>query len=613
WLSCSEIDIWVAAFERVWDPDFVFDSPEDELRVVIGLFVASAHKSSFHEKQSKTLNDYIDSLQDLIDANNDPTLTLTAGELIIDHLYIRGEHERGLLVESQIVQSVDITKSNPKRTAFFLAEAALIIHHSGVHLKQPTLVRKADQYRKQALLIAERFELLTVRILLAHVEANAAMQHGNLELAGQVLDRANLLLLPSMSWQLAWQTARQARLQLLLGRPSQALDFARKAIEFSLKAHQPGHYFAYFYNIAANCAAWLERYDEANEFNQTAIATATTAEKRIYLLASKMFHALHALKEDPDKANEQIRQFFLALHQQQPPIFGGLMLPQLARLCGEALKRDIELDIAKELIRRRKLAPPPEAPVNWPWPLRINALGEFSVTVADVPLTFEGKGQKKPLELLKLLVSFQGTTLEHVGPTVQRILDELWPDIDARDPQGSFEIALHRLRKLLSIENVIVMAEGRVSLNRQLAWWDVAAFETLAHSDLFSDSLAATKLYAGPLLRSTAFAWVAAPRERLAATYTRLIDRCAQQLESNKDYQGAIRLYEEALQQDNLIEPFYRGLMRSHLAIGESNEALRAYRRCRDLLSVVLGTKPTADTEAMKARIAAGMIHEGRR
>ncbi|MEO8385798.1 MAG: hypothetical protein ABI583_11185, partial [Betaproteobacteria bacterium] len=48
WLSCSEIDHWVNAFESVWDPDFMFDSPEDELRVVIGMFVATAHRSSFH-------------------------------------------------------------------------------------------------------------------------------------------------------------------------------------------------------------------------------------------------------------------------------------------------------------------------------------------------------------------------------------------------------------------------------------------------------------------------------------------------------------------------------------------------------------------------------------
>ncbi len=609
-LSYSEIDHWVSAFESVWDPDFIFDSPEDELRVVIGMFVAAAHRSSFHEAQSKKLSDYIDNLQNLIAANSDPTLTLTAGELILDYLSLRREYERGLLVESQIEKRVDVTKSNPKRTAFFLAGAADFIQSCGMQLKRPNLVRKADQYRKQALLIVERFDLLTVRILLAHTEASAALQAGNVELAGQILDSAELLLLPSMSWQRATQMGRQARLQLLLGRPLQALDYAQNAIEFARSAHQPAHFYSYFYYIAANCMAWLERYDDVTEFNQTAIAMATTAEKGVYLLASKMFDALRALKEVPDKASEPIRQFFLALHQEQGPNFGGHMRPQLARLCSEALKRGIEPEITKELIRRRKLVPPSLAPANWPWPLRIDALGEFSVTVADAALTFEGKGQKKPLELLKLLVSLQGTTQDHAGPTVQRILDELWPDVDARDPQGSFEIALHRLRKLLGVENVIVMAEGRVSLNRELAWWDVAAFETLARSELFSDALKATRLYAGPLLRSAAFAWVAAPRERLAAMYTLLIERCAHQLESNKDYQGAIRLYERALQQDNLIEPFYRGLMRSHMAMGESNEALRVYRRCRDLLSVVLGTKPTADTEALKTCIAAGWIGE---
>jgi DNA-binding SARP family transcriptional activator len=74
-------------------------------------------------------------------------------------------------------------------------------------------------------------------------------------------------------------------------------------------------------------------------------------------------------------------------------------------------------------------------------------------------------------------------------------------------------------------------------------------------------------------------------------------------LEDGGDYKAAIALYESALQQDNLIEPFYRGLMRCHHALGETTEALRMYRRCRELFSIVLSTAPAPETELLRAKL----------
>ena len=61
----------------------------------------------------------------------------------------------------------------------------------------------------------------------------------------------------------------------------------------------------------------------------------------------------------------------------------------------------------------------------------------------------------------------------------------------------------------------------------------------------------------------------------------------------------AIAIYERGLEQDNLAEEFYRGVMRCHLAQGDAAAALRAYRRCRELLSIVLGVQPSPQTQAL--------------
>jgi DNA-binding SARP family transcriptional activator len=65
-----------------------------------------------------------------------------------------------------------------------------------------------------------------------------------------------------------------------------------------------------------------------------------------------------------------------------------------------------------------------------------------------------------------------------------------------------------------------------------------------------------------------------------------------------------LALYEAALAQDPLAENLYRGAIRCHLAAGRSGDALRAYRRCREQLSLVLGVSPSAATSKLVARIA---------
>jgi DNA-binding SARP family transcriptional activator len=46
--------------------------------------------------------------------------------------------------------------------------------------------------------------------------------------------------------------------------------------------------------------------------------------------------------------------------------------------------------------------------------------------------------------------------------------------------------------------------------------------------------------------------------------------------------------------------------MRSLAATGDHAEALNAFRRCRELLSIVLGIKPSAETDRLHREIVAG-------
>ena len=77
-------------------------------------------------------------------------------------------------------------------------------------------------------------------------------------------------------------------------------------------------------------------------------------------------------------------------------------------------------------------------------------------------------------------------------------------------------------------------------------------------------------------------------------------------MERAGELEQALILYEAALSQDPLAEHLYQGAIRCHLAAGRAADALRAYRRCREQLSIVLGVPPSAATSKLVARISAG-------
>ena len=97
--------------------------------------------------------------------------------------------------------------------------------------------------------------------------------------------------------------------------------------------------------------------------------------------------------------------------------------------------------------------------------------------------------------------------------------------------------------------------------------------------------------------------WAARARDALRARFVRTLTHLGEALEQQGAWTEAAELYRRALEADNLAEPLYRGLMRSLMAMGEEAEALNVFRRCRELLSIVLGMTPAPATERLHQQI----------
>jgi LuxR family transcriptional regulator, maltose regulon positive regulatory protein len=198
-----------------------------------------------------------------------------------------------------------------------------------------------------------------------------------------------------------------------------------------------------------------------------------------------------------------------------------------------------------------------------------------------------------------------------VGVNATTLTELLWPESEGDAAQRVFHTSLHRLRKLLGDESAIVLEDGKLSFNVALCWSDVTAFESVAkqveavcgNQDTTADGLVKfaerlMDLYRGPLLaQEDDKPWLPGPRDRLRSLFRRLVSRVGQGLESQSDFEAAISIYRKALERDNLSEEIYRRLMDCHQRRGEYAEGLNVYRRCRELLSVVLGVRPSQQTQ----------------
>jgi len=282
----------------------------------------------------------------------------------------------------------------------------------------------------------------------------------------------------------------------------------------------------------------------------------------------------------------------------------------LSRIFAEALEAGIEVDYVRGLIRRYDLAPVSEALERWPWPVKIYTLGSFSVLRDDAPLQLTGKPHVKPLELLKALVATGGREA-----SAAYLAELLWPDAEGDAGFRAFETTLHRLRKLLGHDAALNLEDGKLSLDPLLCWVDAWAFEREVsegeHLPEMQESRAAlaavSGLYRGHfLVHEPQRPWMLPYRERLRAKLARHVRRVGEHWQAERRWDEAAAIYERAIELDSLAEEFYRQLMLCQRELGESAEALNTYRRCRDMLSIVLGVQPCAETQALYRSLREG-------
>lgn len=430
-----------------------------------------------------------------------------------------------------------------------------------------------------------------------------ATSSGDVARAQQALRRLRELLNPRRRLEVCQAGVFAANVALLEGRSADALAMVERALcEFSSMGAP--------FMIAVTqlqCAELLVlegREDEAHPLLDAALDFARAMPSAILQFQVALVRAWAALRSGERTQALAALASGLTIGRERGYLnMHPMWIPDMAReLFATALVEGIETEYVRRFIRHRRLTPGPREVARWPWPIEIHCLGTFEIRRDGAPLQPARKAPQRVLELLKALVAFGPS-----GADADELAAMLWPQAEGDAGRQALTVTVHRLRRLLGFEQSILAVEGRIALDPDWCWVDAFAFERIADTGATASHHAARllELYRGPFLAQSERGWMLPARERLRSKFLRRLEACAVASMDAGRLEEATDLFRRGIESDPLAESLYRALARCLARQGRIAEALDVYRRCREMLSVVLGVRPAAQTQALHEELLA--------
>jgi DNA-binding SARP family transcriptional activator/tetratricopeptide (TPR) repeat protein len=227
-------------------------------------------------------------------------------------------------------------------------------------------------------------------------------------------------------------------------------------------------------------------------------------------------------------------------------------------------------------------------------PLHVEFLGGFRVRDGDREVLEGDWPARRAQELVALLALTDGRRLVR-----DRVLEHLWPHLDARAGAANLRKAAYHARRVLGDPEAVVLRSGTVELfpGRKVTT-DVEAFLAAAAAALGGGDPAACERVAatctGELLPGSPYeSWTQDARRAVHARRVELLRQAGD--------------LERLLEAEPTDEVACRALMRAAIERGQRHVAIGWYERLRLALARELGVQPDAETRALYDRCTSGV------
>jgi DNA-binding SARP family transcriptional activator len=246
--------------------------------------------------------------------------------------------------------------------------------------------------------------------------------------------------------------------------------------------------------------------------------------------------------------------------------------------------------------------------------LHIRTLGSFALWRGDEEVRDRDWRSSKARQLFQLLLTERGRTVPR-----ERLLDALWPELDAEAAANNLRVTLNRTSKAIEPDrpegapSSYILQQGETFCFNADSDYQLDAATFMAavaegqQADRQGQRVRAVGLYRqavaeyrGPYLPDAFYEdWSVVERERLTMLFNDAALRLGALLLEEGHMHESIGLAWRVLEQDQTHEEAYRLLMRAHASLGERSTALRLYERCVQALQAELGVEPLDETTAL--------------
>ena len=538
WGDFSELRAWIGVGERLLEESGAHLTGKLEQRAVAAMFCALMHGMPDHPQTGAWAQRLFDQLRQIDDDNERLFIGMP--------LFIYYAKWLGELGRAEIV--LDMLRPPPERLAQLLPVGRILLAMAEcIHHWHRYAVAEATSAIEDGIDTAERCGIHAWDFLLHAQPVYAGLSVGDFPLAERYLRRLRELLPRRAPIEQAHYHYLAGWHAMLLENPARALEHLEHCQRLVTAVSGPMQY-------ALNCIALAQVYQALGEKGRVPPLLAQ-ARCLVQGIGSPMLEflisyvevvaALDALDEPASLA--ALGKVLALARQHEYMNFVWCVPKDLARICVKALESNLETEFVCRFIRARDITPdlPPLHIEHWPWPLKVYTLGRFAVVRDGEPLSFRGKTQRKPLDLLKVLIALGGRDVPET-----RLSEALWPDAEGDAAHSAFTTTLQRLRKLIG-EEVLLFGDGRLTLDTRRAWVDVWLLQRLlseAERGLSAEESEARlhqalDRYHGPLLAFEDDApWLRGPRQRLRERVARVVAACGRRLQDAGHQAQAVAL-----------------------------------------------------------------------
>jgi LuxR family maltose regulon positive regulatory protein len=597
--NLKPLDKWIAALDEIVVRFNVFPSEDIEARVASCMVMALSHRKPQHSE---------------IETWAKRTLSLIKGPTALDTkvqtlVYLFRHHLHAGNFEKMTI-SMESLNQLPLTQASSHLSQILAIAVKAVYLSYRGEFEKSQNTVSEGLELSRKTGVHVMDFILLGQYVACAVEADDLLTAENILEQMDSSLDNRSQLDMALYHFLKARIFLIQKDLNKAHFHANLSFEYNSRTGDlPTE--AFHHLLKGYVMVESGEYHQAVGHIENALSIASKIKSTLFRSYAFLLIAQSALDQGNETLGLKSLKQALAHGKNCKYYYLFWDVPsKTAELYVKALEEEIEVDYVKDIVRKRNLIPnePPIHLDNWPWAIQIYSLGQFKLIINGKPFKVSKKAQKKPLEMIKVLISFgEG---HEVGKA--QLSDILWPDAEGDKAQRSIDTTLHRLRQLLRHDKAIILREGKLSIDLRYCWVDSMAFERILkqaedyakkkdRKSVIQSLEKAIALYKGTFLGGEADGpWAISYNEQLRSKFLRAIERLGNYLEEEGELSKAVDCFLKGIEVDNVAEVFYRRLMICMKQLGRKTDALSVYQRCEKTLSSSLGLEPSPETKAIK-------------